>query len=1205
MTNFGQKIKYIQHNLEIKAYTIVAKECVGLIEHALRQLFSQHLTRLQEQDRLKVQHAESEVGKGNKGIESFTMRELVGVFRKSKFLDAWACASGKDINSIRIINLNELTTLRNTFIHGDREATPAEAELLYNYLQVILETFELEPKQSASPDLKKKAGLLEKFFQQFEDALRQLFSQHLTRLKEQDRLRVQHAEREIGKGNKGIESFTMEELVDVFRKSKFLDAWTRISEKDLSSIKMINFDKFTMLHNKFTQGGWEATSIETDFLSNCLQVIHETFEIESKDAVSPDLSDKAELSQHFDVSVTDLFQQWKEGTLEEKELVEEVSKNLEIAVSKAKAGELKINNKQLENVEEIDNYLILHSKHLEEARLKAQRSGLRDDEQEVEKRERTWLKTIRDAITLIENLPAPEKIPKEEPSDKLLKEESRIQTEGPKQDKFIEKDKIAWNNAPVPLQEWVGREDLLKAITSDWTDPKCQVTGLIGLGGEGKSSLARKWTDGLHKGLLRNAPVPDGIFWWGFYTKPSVDEFFEAALRFMDLDPNKYQSTNAKVNVIKGMLSEQYYLFILDGLEVLQHTEGRRCNLLKNQFVREFLHSFVASGHRSFCLITSRAPLRDLEKSPSYTHHDITGLSSTDGKALLRAVGVKGDDKALGHVVTEWGGHALTLNLLGSYLVNRYKGNVVHIKVIPPPTADEPTYERVKRVLKRHDDDLNDAERAFLMIFSAFRKPVNETAFDKVFRSEKINDSSITELSDTAFEKMIECLVAYRILSYDPYANHYTAHPLVQSYYKELLKNNDFIQVQEVHQQIKNYYLDIADETQEDPTLKDLTPLMEAEHHTCCAGEYDEAFIILREKINQDRFLLPDRMGAWDTYLKLMEEFFPEKDISREPQLSSLENTCKILHEVGFCKMMIGQLDDAIRLDERTLTLRLKNEDWWGASCTYQNLVQLYAYLGELETSAESAQKALELARRVKDKKKRQEEKLNSLADQGWVAYLQGDLDVAKQAFKQAELILQKIEPSMPYLYELAGIGYADYLRRVGDRKLTRQVAEANLKWCIDEERREYIAMNHRVLGDLDVDAGKQESARIHYDEALRIARNIARRDVLIESLSSRGRWNAKYSHDISAAFSDLKEALEYARDGSYRIYETDIHIGFAWVHLSEALASKTSQAKMQALAQTRAEAEQARSISEEIGYKWGMVDAKEVTDRFRTGIES
>ncbi|MCP4400094.1 MAG: hypothetical protein GY801_22655, partial [bacterium] len=67
--DFQQKMKLIRYNFEMEGYTIVVKECVGLIEHALRQLFNQYLTQLNEQDRLNVQKAETEIGKGQRGIE--------------------------------------------------------------------------------------------------------------------------------------------------------------------------------------------------------------------------------------------------------------------------------------------------------------------------------------------------------------------------------------------------------------------------------------------------------------------------------------------------------------------------------------------------------------------------------------------------------------------------------------------------------------------------------------------------------------------------------------------------------------------------------------------------------------------------------------------------------------------------------------------------------------------------------------------------------------------------------------------------------------------------------------------------------------------------------------------------------------------------------------------------------------------------------
>ena len=144
MTSIEKNLQFIQYNLEKGAYTIAAKECVGLIEQALRQLFKEQLTRLDEKDRLKVQEAERKKGRGTRGADHFTMGQLVNFFRESNFLDAWAKASGKEITNIRMINLDEVTRLRNDLIHNGREATRTEAEFLLHCLRVLRETFEMK-----------------------------------------------------------------------------------------------------------------------------------------------------------------------------------------------------------------------------------------------------------------------------------------------------------------------------------------------------------------------------------------------------------------------------------------------------------------------------------------------------------------------------------------------------------------------------------------------------------------------------------------------------------------------------------------------------------------------------------------------------------------------------------------------------------------------------------------------------------------------------------------------------------------------------------------------------------------------------------------------------------------------------------------------------------------------------------------------------
>jgi tetratricopeptide (TPR) repeat protein len=204
-------------------------------------------------------------------------------------------------------------------------------------------------------------------------------------------------------------------------------------------------------------------------------------------------------------------------------------------------------------------------------------------------------------------------------------------------------------------------------------------------------------------------------------------------------------------------------------------------------------------------------------------------------------------------------------------------------------------------------------------------------------------------------------------------------------------------------------------------------------------------------------------------------------------------------------------------------------------------------------------------------------------------------VDVAGEAFGQAEALEREIDSSVQYLYSLRGIHHAEHLRRVGQADYARRVTAANLEICEQERWPDDTSHCHRVLGQLDADEGQTAAAQTHFDTALTIARGISKRDVLIEALLARGQWAARLSSPdltglpnlsglLAQAFSDLHEALGYATDSGYRIYEADSRIALAWAHLAAQEATPARQ-----------EATRAQTMSQEMGYQWGQVDAAEV----------
>jgi tetratricopeptide (TPR) repeat protein len=791
-------------------------------------------------------------------------------------------------------------------------------------------------------------------------------------------------------------------------------------------------------------------------------------------------------------------------------------------------------------------------------------------------------------------------------------------------------DKFSWNSAPTVLPEWTGRDDLLAQITADWNDPHKHVTGLIGFGGEGKSSLARKWVDSLPPLSGEGAGMGvDGVFWWGFYENRSIDEFFEAALNFLSggrIDPRQVPSSSLRVQIIGAMLGAGRYLFVLDGLEVLQHQEGDQYGLLTSNDLRDLLTYFARPDNQSFCLITSRAPVLDLMDYTTYTHRDVERLSEADGVALLEKLGVKGTKEQMGKVVHDWDGHALTMSILAAYLAEKYNGDITHLADIPIPTANEPRYERVHRVLRRYDEHLDQAEREFLKLFSAFRTPVHESAFEKVFApllgvgatrpaqtesmiSKVFKRKKTTDgIDGSPLRDIVTRLVAYRILHCDATSQTYTALPLVRNHYLAILTRGDSTEQQDVHNKIKDYYLSIAGDTPQYPTLDDLKPLIEVVHHACQAGAYDEADSIWWERIYQrERRVIIHQLGAYETNLAITLEFFPSGDTSKESQVSKPDLKRFVLNTIGLCLMSLGRLREAVPFYERNVKGNIEAEDWSNAGVGYRNLADLHAQLGALEASAEAARQSLDLARKVEKK----DGQCYSLAFQGLANHLLGNIQVASDAFTQAEKLEQEIysHSNIRYLFSLRGIQHADHLRRIGDLDYAHRVTEANLQIAEQNHFVNEISMSHRVLGDLDFDSDNPESARAHYESALKIARSISRRQVLIEALLARGRSFAKTAAGagssrpidvypgsgdptptINDAFTDLNEALNYAVEGGFRIYEADIRVALAWAYLANGEKEKAKQSAQRAL-----------QMSQEMGYHWGKVDGEEVLERLES----
>jgi hypothetical protein len=746
---------------------------------------------------------------------------------------------------------------------------------------------------------------------------------------------------------------------------------------------------------------------------------------------------------------------------------------------------------------------------------------------------------------------------------------------------------------PLPIG-WVDRSSLITALNEDYRAAKLRVAVLVGFGGGGKSSLARKWMDD----LIKSPSPPACVFWWSFNTQPSVDAFLETALRFLSdgrIDPARLPGTNARVQVIASMLGSGRILFILDGLESVQALEGDAQGELLSPDLREFLELFAESQHSSFCLITSRLPVVDLIAQPMVRQHKVGSLTIVEGRDLLRKLGVHGSDEELDRLVQTWDAHALTLSLLGSYLAEATGGDASRAEELTLAGLGESRYERLRHLLESYDVHLSPAERSFLGIFSLFRLPVAPASFDLVFRAPGLpspaNDSRlrplvpVTFLSPVAalehddFQEMVDGLTARQLLRHDENTGCYSLHALVRVHYYAAIAQEK--EVRSLHRLISAYYVASAKEPSQPPLLQEFLPWIEAVHHLILAKDYNSATKILwGTLLEKKKYVLTRVLGAYESSLALLREFFPEGDLGR-PCFLPVPQRTRVEREAAYTLMVLGHPREAMVLYDRLMADESNGSE---SALICQDLCRLNATLGHLDRAEVYANHSLEVIKKGSLRGKARGIARSALLLRGWVRQLRGNLAGAVSDFQAGS--------SGRFLEGLRGFLFADHLRQIGDPAGAREVALANLEKAKSHHYLYNESRFHRLLAMLDAGEGKLTDAQSHFDAAVNQARGTSDRLTLLEALAGRGSFFVRQG-SLDAARVDLQDALARARESGFRLLEIDCRIAFAQLHQAEGHAEVAGL-----------EAEDARQASLKIGYFKGTQDASAVLSGIAPGSE-
>jgi tetratricopeptide (TPR) repeat protein len=754
-------------------------------------------------------------------------------------------------------------------------------------------------------------------------------------------------------------------------------------------------------------------------------------------------------------------------------------------------------------------------------------------------------------------------------------------------------DDVSIARLPATGEHFLGRDDELTLLDGAWADDNTKVFSIIAWGGVGKSALVNEWLARMAHDHWRGA---ERVFAWTFYsqgtrdTAASADQFIAKALEwFGDPDPAAGSPWD-KGERLARLVRRQRTLLLLDGLEPLQHPPhaaepGRITDPALATLVRE-----LALENPGLCVITTREPVADLAGTRRATtaQLDLAHLSCEAGVALLRELGVQGSDDELRQAVQDVRGHALTISLLGKYLVAAHGGDIRKRDEVRLHEADaEVQGSHAFKVMDAYEKwFLREGEKgrplvAILRLLGLFDRPADAGCLAALRKHPPIPDLTepVVDLTDAQWNLAVTRLASCGFVaaaSSSPRTDNrqpttfLDSHPLVREHFGEQVRTWFPAAWKEGHNRLYEYLKKTAPEYPD--TLEEMTPLFAAVAHGCQAGRHKDAYEkVYRRRIRRGNELFHVmKLGSLSADLAIISSFFERPWTQPLPSFTE-ENKAWLLNQAGFDLHAMGQLADAVKPMRASLDARIAQNNGLEAAKVACNLSTLSLTLGEMAEAQYFARHSVDLADHSTDMFMRIVSR-TALADG---LHQAGQLDEAERLFCEAEAVQKEDQPEYPLLYSLQGYLYCDLLltltgfgplicsvpagpaaqSEIGNRKSAidlcckvQKRATQTLEWAMSVREASLldIALNHLSLGRallleqvLTSHPTPLTSASDHLTDGVEGLRQSNNQDELPRGLLARAALR-RVSSDLAGAGRDLAEAQELAERSGMKLFLTD-----------------------------------------------------------------
>ena len=425
-----------------------------------------------------------------------------------------------------------------------------------------------------------------------------------------------------------------------------------------------------------------------------------------------------------------------------------------------------------------------------------------------------------------------------------------------------------------------------------------------------------------------------------------------------------------------------------------------------------------------------------LESSRTADTVVIDGLTTDEGIALLRRIGIRGTDEELATICRQFNGNALSLNLLGRYLVATSDADIRHWRKLQSAASEaETTRQPATAVLASVEEWLRTSDRialAILRLTGLFDRPASPGCLAALRAKPAIPvlTEDILGLKENEWGQALRRLSSLGLISiigeHAGFASAIDSHPLIREYFASSLKS--YAGSREAHRRLYEYLIHSTPETPR-PTLVELQPLYESIVHGCQAGLQQDAFRIYRNRILKgDQYYSQRTLGAYDNDLGALSNSSSQPWKIVSPVFTDQQQAW-ILNQASTCLRALGRYAEAIDALTAEFELFESRNEWANAAVAAGNLSELELTIGLVAQGLDRTRIAVRTAALSKDDRLRH----TSRMIQAYAMHLAGQFAEAGNVFNDV-----MSDTHIPSVNAVADYRYNDYLLTLAERAAWR-----------------------------------------------------------------------------------------------------------------------------------------------------------------------